>query len=418
MTSETPEKKQTLQDFEAPPNQLADAVLRLIWHEQHISRAEIARQASLSRSTVSEIVGNLLKRELVTEVGSGPSSGGRRPIVLEFQDNTRVILGVDMGAGHVSVALTDLRGNVLAWEEKEHPVRTDPKGTRALIFQLCEACLAKRGQGNRGLVGIGIAVPSPVDPEHPGDLSEVVLPAWQAHAGFEELSTHYGVPVMVDNDANLGALSEAWWGAGVNVANLIYIKVATGIGSGHVINGEIYRGATGFAGEIGHLPIDPNGPPCVCGLQGCLVTFVGAAALTARAESLLHEFPKSSLVGQNLTIEAIENAALAGDPLAVQVAEEAAEHLGIAMTGVINLMNPAMVIVGGGLARLGDLILHKVREMAQGRTLMHSLTASKIRVSDLGPQSIAVGAATLVLKAALEDSRLFPDPAELMERQT
>jgi predicted NBD/HSP70 family sugar kinase len=99
------------------------------------------------------------------------------------------------------------------------------------------------------------------------------------------------------------------------------------------------------------------------------------------------------------------------------VAEEAAEHLGIAMTGVINLMNPAMVVVGGGLARLGDLILHKVREMAQGRTLMHSLTASKIRVSDLGPQSIAVGAATLVLKAALEDSRLFPDPADVMERQ-
>lgn len=417
MKEQTPEEKQAPQDFETAPTQLANAVLRLIWRERHISRAEIARQANLSRSTVSEIVGTLLKRKLVTEVGAGPSSGGRRPIVLEFQDRTRVILGVDMGAGHVSVALTDLRGNVLAYEEREHPVRTDPVGTRALIFKLCEACLAKRGQGNRGLVGIGIAVPSPVDPDHPGELSEVVLPAWQAHAGFEELSTHYGVPVMVDNDANLGALAEAWWGAGINVPNLIYIKIATGVGSGHVINGEIYRGATGFAGEIGHLPIDPKGPRCVCGLQGCLVTFAGAPALIARAESLLAEFPDSRLVGRKLTIDSIEDAALDGDPLAVQVAQEAGEHLGIAMTGVINLMNPAMVIVGGGLARLGDLILHKVREMAQGRTLMHSLTASKIRVSELGPQSIATGAATLVLKAALTDSRLFPEPAEVMQPQ-
>ena len=417
MTQETPAPRQADRNFETPPNQLADAVLRLIWRERHISRAEIARQATLSRSTVSEIVGSLLKKELVTEVGAGPSSGGRRPIVLEFQDTTRVILGVDMGAAHVAVALTDLRGNVLAWREKEHPVRTDPTGTRALIRQLCDACLATRGQGSRGLVGIGIAVPSPVDPLHPGDLSEVVLPAWKAHAGFDELAAHYGVPVMVDNDANLGALAEVWWGAGVNVGNLIYIKVGTGIGSGHVINGEIYRGATGFAGEVGHLAIDPKGAPCVCGLQGCLVTFVGAAALVARAESLLQQVPESALVGQELTIESIENAALAGDPLAMLVAEEAAEHLGVAMTGVINLINPAMLVVGGSLARLGDLLLHKLREMAQGRTLMHSMTASKIRVSDLGPQSIAVGAATLVLKAALEDSRLLPEPANAMESQ-
>ena len=147
------------------PRPLADAVLRLIWNEKRISRADIARLAVLSRSTVSEIVGEILPTGLVAEVGVGESRGGRRPIVLEFQEDTRVILGVEMGAAHVSVALTDLRGRVLAWQEREHSVRTDPVGTRALILELCEACLATRGQDSCGLVGIGIAAASPVDPE-------------------------------------------------------------------------------------------------------------------------------------------------------------------------------------------------------------------------------------------------------------
>jgi hypothetical protein len=124
------------------PRPLADSVLRLVWRERRISRADIARQAELSRSTVSEIVGTFLPTGLVSEVGAGPSSGGRRPIVLEFQDGAACILGVEMGATHVAVALTDLRGRVLAWRQRGHAVRDDPTGTRALIVELCDACLA------------------------------------------------------------------------------------------------------------------------------------------------------------------------------------------------------------------------------------------------------------------------------------
>ncbi|RPJ44851.1 MAG: ROK family transcriptional regulator, partial [Candidatus Latescibacterota bacterium] len=237
------------------PRPLADAVLRLIWRERRISRAEIARRAALSRSTVSEIVGEILPTGLVAEMGIGESRGGRRPIVLEFQDDSRVILGVEMGAAHVAVALTNLRGSVLAWESKPHPVRSDPGGTRALVAELCEACLVSRPNGGRPLVGIGVAVPSPVDPSRPDRLSKIVLPDWNERLGLEGLRDRWNVPLLVDNDANMGALAEHWWGVGRGLDDFAYIKVATGIGSGHVIGGEIYRGATGVAGEIGHLAI-------------------------------------------------------------------------------------------------------------------------------------------------------------------
>lgn len=390
---------------------LTDAVLRLIWQEQTISRAEIARRANLSRSTVSEVVGALLPTGLVSEGGPGESLGGRRPIMLHFEDEACCILGAEMGATHLAVALTDLRGRVLHWEHRHHAVRTDPEGTRRLLGDLCETSLAARRGAAKRLVGIGVAVPSPVDPRHPFALSEVVMPEWQGRSGLEALGERFGVPVMMDNDANLGALAEYLWGAGQGVRDFAYVKVGTGIGSGHVIGGELYRGATGFAGEIGHLSIDPQGEPCICGLRGCLATHAGSPALVKQARRLLPEYPGSLLEGAEISITAIEAAALAGDPLALRVTREAAEFLGIAVAGLLNLMNPSVVIVGGGITGLGDCFLEPLRETVRSRTRVSSTAGASILMSGLGPQTVAVGAASLVLKEALANPRLFPAPA-------
>jgi predicted NBD/HSP70 family sugar kinase len=380
----------------------------MIWEKRAMSRAEIARDAGLSRSTVSELVGEILPTGLVAEMGEGPSRGGRRPIVLEFQDDACVILGVEMGGAHVSAALTDLRGRVLAWESRDHPVRSDPPGTRALVAELCRTCLASSRGAGRPLVGLGVAVPSPVDPTRPDRLSPVVLPAWNERLGLDDLAEELGVPLLVDNDANLGALAESWWGLGRSTENLAYIKVATGVGSGHIIDGEIYRGATGVAGEIGHMAIDPQGGPCICGLRGCLVTLVGGRALEARTRELLPQHPDSVLADKDFQVQDIEGAALDGDHLALLVVREAAEHLGTAIAGMMNLMNPAVVVLGGDLAGLGQQLLIPLRERVHNRTLVSSVAAAEILVSELGPRSVAVGAATLVLKSALDDSRLFP----------
>lgn len=392
----------------ARPASLKQAALRLIWDEKAISRAAIARRTGLSRSTVSEVVTDLLATRLIAETGEGASSGGRRPIVLQFQDEAGVILGVDMGATHVSVALTDLRGRVLEWESQEFAVRADPQGTRALIAEFCETCLRRWGGDRDRLVGIGIAVPCPVDPRQPQRLSTHVLPAWKGRAGFEELGTALGVPVLIDNDANLGAVAERWWGAGRGFDDFTYIKVATGVGAGHMVGGRIARGASGVAGEIGHMAIDLSGDVCDCGNRGCLQTFVGARSLVTRAARLLPEYPRSVLQQGSLTLDAIEQAALVDDPLALRVVGEAADYLGTAVASVLNLMNPGAVIIGGGIARLGERLLIPVRETVLRRTFLSSVAASEIVTSALGPRSIAIGASTLVLEAALNDPTLFP----------
>jgi glucokinase-like ROK family protein len=393
---------------EAPtPRPSLPGVMQLIWRERQISRAEIARRTDLSRSTVSDVVSEILATGLVAEVGAGASKGGRRPIVLQFEDDGAVILGVDLGATHVAVALTDLRGAVLAWEYQKHGVRDDPAGAQALALAQAERCLKAWGGSPRRLLGIGVAVPCPVNPERPEAMSEVVLPAWRGVTVGEPLRRRFRVPLLIDNDANLGALAERWWGAGRDVQDFAYIKLATGIGSGFFIDGKLYRGANGLAGEIGHLSIDPHGEPCVCGLRGCLATLVGSRALVSRARALVPAHPESALASRDFGITIMEDAALAGDALALQVVREAAEHLGVAVADLINLLNPSVVIIGGGLARLGDLLLEPLRATVRGRTLVTSVDASRIVTSALGGRAVAVGAATLLLERALTDPRHF-----------
>ena len=392
---------------EARARPLSDVVLETIWHRRQVSRADLARTLKISRSTVSDIVGNLLETELVAEVGEGPSRGGRRAILLEFQDDSHVILGVDMGASHVAVALTDLRGRILVWHDHDFPVRDDPAGTRKLIGDLCDRCLEDWGGPRDRLIGIGIAVPSPVDPRYPDRLSTAVLPKWEGESGFRDIQARYGVPIRVDNDANLGAVAERWWGAGRGVEHFTYIKLATGIGAGLMIGGNVYRGATQAAGEIGHVSIDPHGEPCVCGNRGCLITFVGGEALEARAKALLEKYPESQLHEAEVTMGRIERAAEADDPLATHLVEWAAHHLGVALAGLMNLMNPGAVILGGGLTRAGDHLLIPLRETVMRRTLVNSVAAADIRMSELGPRSTALGAATLVLASALAEPCLF-----------
>jgi len=386
---------------------LTTEVLNLLWRRREVSRAEIARHTGRSRSTISDLVARLIATGLVKEVGSGESRGGRRPILIGFRDDAGVILGVDLGATHISVILTDLRGSVLAWRDRSYPVRSNPGGAGDLALELCHDCLAEWGGDTNCLIGIGVAVPSPVDPESPDRVLERIHPAWRGRAILDRLDGAFGVPVFIENDANLGAVAEHSLGKAVGVDDFLYLKVATGVGAGLMIGGEIYRGSTGVAGEIGHIVVDPAGPECVCGGHGCLATFVGTQALVRRTGELLKGPVSSTLSGTDFDIKTIEDAALADDPVALRVVDEAARYLGIAVAGVVNLLNPGSVIVGGSLARAGDRLLLPLREAVLRRTLVASAAASEIRISELGPRATALGAATHVLAASLANPSLF-----------
>jgi predicted NBD/HSP70 family sugar kinase len=386
---------------------LKDSILRLIWREHKISRAEISRQLDLSRSTVTEIIKELISTGLIAEVGSGESSGGRKPIMLEFQDDAKVILGIDIGATHVSVAMTNLRGKLLLWKEKNYLVREDPEGTHKLIDELCNECFLTLKYGPKMLLSIGVSVPSPVDPIRPEYLSETIIPAWHAKSGLERLREKYCVPVYLDNDANLGALAEHWWGAGKEVNDLIYIKISNGIGAGYILGGKLYRGSKGIAGEMSHMPIDPNGRLCGCGLRGCLATVISAWALKERVKTLANLYPNSPLSIGNPNIIDIENAALDGDPLATQVVIEATNYLSSAVTSLVNLLNPDMIIIGGSLSRLGELVINPIQKKIDDCALVSSVSKTKLVTSSLGSKGIAIGAATLAIEQAFFDPKIL-----------
>jgi len=381
-------------------------ILNLLWREREISRAELARRTSLSRSTVSAIVNDLLSTGLVEEARAGISSGGRRPIILEFQDQASFIVGIELGATHVSGVLTDLRCKVRASWSAPAPVREEPEVALKKMTMAVRSVLAADGVQPDQVLGIGVAVPSPVDRERPGELLPLVLPKWAGYNIATHLQRNFKRPVFVDNDANLGALAELWWGAGSSVKDLAYIKVATGIGAGLIIDSRIFRGSGGVAGEIGHTSIDPSGPQCICGLKGCLTTLIGTSALLEHAEHELRARGSDRPAPEN--IDELVNAALDGDPISVGLVHYAGDMLGVGIANMLNLFNPQMVILGGGISRAGDLLLGAVRETIAGLSLPASIRNAEIRTTGLSEWGIAVGAATLALEAALETPSLFP----------
>jgi predicted NBD/HSP70 family sugar kinase len=383
-------------------------LLRLIWRERLISRAELARQTGLSRSSISAIVADLLTTGLIRETGAGDSRGGRRPILLGFDDDALAIVGIDMGAAHISVAVTDLRAQVKSWQSSSFPVRSDPREALRQMRDLIDKALADAKMPRERIVGMGVAVPSPVRPADPDHLSKVFVPEWDKVSPVQMLESTYGVPVVMDNDANLGALAEQWWGAGQDGRDLAYVKVATGVGAGLIIHGDIYRGTTGIAGEIGHIPVDASAGRCVCGLDGCLNLLVGTDALLERTRQKRGEFPASALPRRGLNVNRIVEAAFEGDTLARRVVEDAGEHLAIAVAAMLNLLNPATVVFGGSLTRAGELLLRPLRKNLVDRTLSASIKESQFVISSLGIEGIARGAATFVLQAALKDPKVFP----------
>ncbi len=383
-------------------------VLRTVQAEREISQADLARRLGLARSTVLAIVDDLLAVGLLKEQGPGKSGGGRRPMLLTLDDSAFHLVGVDIGAKHVTVVVMNLKADVLARQQREWATREDPKGTLALVEELISRALAESRAGRRQLVGIGVGVPSPVDLRSPGQVSPVVMPQWAGVDLAARLEARFEVPVRLENDANLGALWEARWDHGVHLDNLAYIKVATGIGAGLIIDGHLYRGSRGVAGEIGHLSIDNAGPLCPCGLRGCLNMLVGTDNLLARARA---QDPNRKRPGFD-TLDGLINAALEGDPLALETLDFAGRQLGLGLAMLLNLFNPVLVVVGGGIVRSGELLLAPLRETVARHCFSENFSHVRILPSRLGESATARGAATLIFEEAVEAPGAFFEHAE------
>lgn len=386
----------------------SSVLLGLIWSSQGISRADLARASGLSRSTVSSIVNELIDAGVLRESPSEASGVGRPPVLLDFCVERFLLVGIDMGSSHLAVGVTDLRGNIRAIARADCDVQGDAPSTLRLMRQQVDRCLAEADAPGAHVLGIGLSVPCPVDLADPDALSPRILPGWADIRPAEMLRYNYGVPVFTDNDANLGALAEKWWGAGRDVGDFAYIKVATGVGAGHIIDGRIYRGAGGIAGEIGHTAVDAHGPRCRCGLNGCLEAMIGAPAVARSVRALLASGRTSVLDPSDLSPAAIATAAHAGDPVALEVVQEAGRYLGIAVANLLNLLNPSTVILGGSLTQANDLLLIPLRRTVRDRALWNSIAGADVVLSPLGQNAVLLGAAGRVLQSALDDPDLFP----------
>ena len=373
-------------------------LLRMIWSSTDgAARTDLAAHSGLSRATVSAIVQHLIDAGLVQEGAQRAARGGRPATVLRFHDAGAAIVGVELGASHISAVQTDLRGRIHDTLRQEHDVQGDPDGALALLGRFVDRLISG---APAPVLGVGVGVPSPLRLDQPGRLSPHLLPRWR-HIDLQDwLTQRLGLPVHIDNDANVGALAEHWWGAAQGYEDFAYIKVATGVGAGIISRGQILRGAGGSAGEIGHTAIDPNGPRCRCGLNGCLEAFVGTQYLLERAAALPSR-PRWAC--PRPTLPALIQAAHAGDPEAAELIRATGHWLGIAVSNLLNLLNPGRVVLGGRLVAAGSLLLDPLRTALAGRSLWTSLEGARVVVSQLPREGVALGAATLVLQDALSD---------------
>ncbi|MFD5142040.1 ROK family protein [Streptomyces sp. NPDC058401] len=374
-----------------------ERVVRAVRLAGSLTQAEIARSTGLSAATVSNIVREL--KEAGTVEVTDTSAGGRRARSVSLSGDAGIVIGVDFGHTHLRVAVGNLAHQVLA--EESEPLDVDASWVdgfdraEALVGRLVEGI----GIGRDKVIGVGLGVPGPIDVESGTLGSTAILPGWAGINPRRELSQRLGVPVYVDNDANLGALGELVWGSGRGVKDLAYIKVASGVGAGLVINGEIYRGPGGTAGEIGHITLDESGPVCRCGNRGCLETFAAARYVLPLLQSS-H--------GPELTMERVVELARAGDPGCRRVITDVGRHIGSGVASLCNLLNPSRVVLGGSLADAGELVLAPIRESVGRYAIPSAARQLSVLTGSLGGRAEVLGALALVL-SEMGDSTLLAE---------
>ncbi len=370
-----------------------------------ISRAELARQMGLTRAAISSIIDDLKANGLVDEVEAGPATGGRRPILLAINPHYGHAVGIDLGATHLQIVVTDFAAHVL--EDVEYPISvTDgPVSCLGQIDRYLNELLARLNLDTNSLTAIGMDVPGPVVIDQGMVSSPPIMPGWDGYPIRTHLEDLWHIPLSIGNDAELGALGEWAYGAGRGENNLAYIKVGTGVGAGLLLDGHIYRGATGTAGEIGHVTIEDNGPLCTCGNYGCLEAMAGGMAIARKAREAIEKGRRtqlSTLAPENILAVDVAKAAQRGDLVAQQIITEAGRYLGIAIASLVNIFNPGLVVIGGGVSQLGDLLLEPIRKAVMERSLHSAAKAVRITSSVLGRRASSMGAAVQAINLSLD----------------
>ena len=307
------------------------------------SRAEIASLTGLSQATVSGITGELIARDLLIESAIGKSAGGRRPVLLEFNASAGYVIGVKVTEAEVVAVLTDLEATVV---ERER-MALERRGVVDVVDAIEAAAIELMAKdGNRPVHGVGVGLAGVVDSTR-GVVAYATYLDWRDEPIGDLLEERLGLPVTVDNDVNALAATAQWFGAGRQVANMLVVSLGRGVGLGLVLNGQLYRGSSGGAGEFGHVKISDDGPACDCGSNGCLEAMVSDPAIARDV---------SARLGRQVEIDEAIELARAGSAAAVEVFGAAAEALAVALANLVNVLNPELVVISGEGAVAADLL--------------------------------------------------------------
>jgi predicted NBD/HSP70 family sugar kinase len=351
-----------------------------------LTQAELSRQTGLSTATVSNIVRALHDRELVTT--SQVTSSGRRAIAVSMVGSGAVAVGIDFGRRHTRIVIASPGCALIAEDAIETDIEQDARGRLDAAATLLAQTLVKADRTRASVLGVGVGIPASIDLRTGTAAETASLREWFG-VSEEAIAARLKLPVFLDNDANLGALAEVTWGPHIGSNNLVFVKIATGIGAGLILNGVQYRGSIGVSGEIGHMPIDEYGMPCHCGNRGCLET----VASTRIMLELLGRAPVPSTTPADI----VRNG-LAGDRPTLRVIDDGGFAIGRSLATIANLVNPDTFIIGGPLAGLGDLLLGPIRHGFNRYALPVVAESTVLAVSSLGDKAEALGAVSLVLQ--------------------
>jgi glucokinase-like ROK family protein len=385
-------------------------LLNLLRTHSPQSRADLASATGLNKTTVSSLIADLIVAGLAREIGQATSAGGRPGTLLELNPEAGCIIGAELGVGYIKIILTDFRAAILWRQEIKLTQGEDADSALAQLIALVqEAVRIAEGAGHQ-IFGMGLGVPGLLD-IHSGILLFGQNSGWHDVPIRSRLEDTFPFPVFVDNDAKTSAVGERYFGVAQNVSSFVYVATSVGLGAGIWIDDQVYRGAIGFAGEVGHTTFLPDGPLCNCGNRGCWETFASQKALIERLGAGVVAGEKTSLPVSggrlaDVTMLMIVEAARAGDPLVLSALEEVGSFLGLIIANLINTFNPNMIVFGGALSLADTFLLPPIRRTVVERAISWAREAANIVVAAHRFDSCVMGGVALVLHDMLSHPRL------------
>ena len=382
-------------------------VINLLRTNGAMSRFDISKATGYSPPVIAQLVADLIEENMVEEIGKGESIGGRRPILIDLIDRACYVIGIELGQHHATAVLMGLKNTIIEQVEVATSAQESSAQSAESMGRAIREMLSRQPEQTQNLLGIGIAFPGMVDRNTP--------PGEDKNAPYleivEVLRNEFDVNVWFDNDAGLMALSEKWYGMGRELSDFVVINLDYGVGSGLVLNNQYYRGSHGHAGEFGHMKFKTLVErECHCGGKGCLETVAGGWALDQEVRAYVEKHPDSAIArlvaeaGHPLAIGRLAVAAREGDAFAQDLFARAADYLGLAISSLLNILNPQAVVLGGPMAAEADLFIDAVRDTVKLHALDASRSQFSIELSTLGNKSVALGACALVIENVFVDA--------------